>query len=342
MSTTVYLPENKNNFGGNLGAGVSTGLGDYAKNLLEREEQKRRMAEVQQQADAIRNAGSREKAMELFTTIKHPNIEAYQAGLSFLNQVWPVTDNTPTKVTKTDPNTGVKTTEYVSKKDLLNTSDTEPQMAHFFNLLDKKALTVQDLGKLPFDKRPKGSITEDELKQMQVDRTQKEKEKNTTRQALTDRIATTRQFYNSLVGILPANVKKVNADGSFTVDFTANPKIADAYKKTLENQDELLKEYNGNFTKAVAAGLQKYGANDRPEEPPPPAPAAPKGGIASSLKSGFKDLLTNLTAPKKSAAPEAKPIARPTGVPANAKYSPSQKSWWWQDSKGNWQSSKGK
>jgi len=342
MSTTVYLPENKNNFGSNLGAGVSAGLGDYAKNLIEREEQKRRMAEVQQQADAIRNAGSREKALELFTTIKHPTIESQQAALSFLNQVWPATDNTPRQITKTNPDTGEKTTEFIPTKDLLSASDTEPQMAHFYNLLDRKSLEVQDLGKLPFNKRPKGSITEDELKRLENARKSEQEAKTAHRQGLSDNIAITKQFYNSLVAILPANVKKVNADGSFTVDFTSNPKMADAYKKTLENQDELLKENSGSFVKAVAAGLQKYGANDLPEEPPLPAPAAPKGGIASSLKSGFRDLLTNLTAPKKPTAPEAKPTARPSNVPANAKYSPSQKSWWWQDSNGNWKSSKGK
>ena len=46
---------------------------------------------------------------------------------------------------------------------------------------------------------------------------------------------------------------------------------------------------------------------------------------------------TETAKPAETPKPEAVPT-RPEGIPTTAKYSPSQKKWWWQDAQGNWKS----
>ena len=304
MSTTVYIPAPNEGLGGSIG----NALGAYAARSIDKNEREQRMAEVQKQEEAILRAPDRATALELFNKIKFADIQQQQQALQWLDKAHPVADTTPREVTSYDPVTGQEGKRFVPQNKLTGEGTTKPDVAQFFQPVDESKGIYTDLGHAPMSNRPPGAVTKEELDL-------REKARDNDRQAATQRntdladtIATTKQFYNSVVNLLPANVKKVAADGSFSVDFTENPKLAVAFRKTLTQQDELLSQHGGNFNKAAMAGLESQGAFDKPPVEAQAAPAAPKAGIVDSLKAAFAPAKKS-AAPAKAATSEAKPTA---------------------------------
>ena len=176
----IYLPtERRKTFASDLG-GL---LGLAVEYNLKKKEKEEHMAEVQQFTEAVRKAPDRAAAFEVVSnyTGKMKTPSDYTTALKLVDEMHPASMETPTPMPAYDE-MGNKTTIFPSRKQMTDpnfwTSSgvtlTEPNMLEFFQPVPSQSAgqpgadpnappVFQSVGKLPFNKRPEGALTKDEI-----------------------------------------------------------------------------------------------------------------------------------------------------------------------------------
>lgn len=308
MATTVYLPATPS-----VGESIGGALGIYSAREMAKQEQEQRMAELQQQEEAIMKAPDRATALEMFNKIKFPTIEHQQKALQWLNTVKPVTDTTPREVTTYDEN-GREVKKFVPQNELLNlppsTKPEEVKKSHFFDVIDEKAGITVDLGLAPTNKPPtKTAKTAEQLAYEEAARDNARqaatRSETQSREGMAQSIATTK-LYNTVLGQALDVKKSIGVNGELIFNFEGDDAKADAYRKALTLKDEYLNKFKGDVNKAAVAALKDSGALAKPTTETLPA-AAPEPTWLESVASKSRNMMTPSTEAPKATTREAKP-----------------------------------
>lgn len=329
----IYLPQDQT-FGGELGKGVGAGLGAFTEREMKRQEEQLHMQKTMQAIELVKAAGSREKALEVISTpsekggpaFRTPN--EFQMAMKFVNETYPVADNSPHEVTAFGPQ-GEQVKGFVPRSQLENpqaraaalpagSSETKPPPMVDMFTHDPVSNMFTATGKKDPTKRGLGEMTRDEIDlRMKQQSDARAAEAATAQTKAAERSAaageraahsSARQDIESSARIATSarsaladifNVKKTTgADGSFTIDFGGDNKKRKQFSDALDSmmQEVHGKDFKGDINSAATRAATKHGVLD--EKPAEVAkPEEPKKGLLDKAKD-LKDAISPPEAPR--------------------------------------------
>lgn len=193
MATVVHLPREQST-AEILGSSLGGALSQFAVADMQKREQQRKLQLVQSSLDAIRQVGSRDKALEMVLKLPFEDVKDMQSTRQWVDEMYPPADRTPHEVTTYDAQ-GNKLPVFVPRGDLtkLNTGDPSvlppgrslsppAEMEQFFKPGTATAPPTST-GKRPISQRTPGEFTLKELELQDKQRTAIRQEEKDNRDA---------------------------------------------------------------------------------------------------------------------------------------------------------------
>src|SRR5258708_5213400 len=325
MSTIINLPARTD-----LGSGQPIGeaISRYADRELQRQQHQQRLQLIQKSVQAMKAAGSKEKALEIAMQLPLQDANDLHTIKGFLDDMYPAKDETPVLTEAFSADTGLETKAYVPRKDLpkLNTPTgleavfgpgktlSKPETAEFFSQDSKGKLEF--VGKKRLEQRGPGELTKAEISEQHRVFHDQTMARAAERQAgAAERSANTADraegsaklhlqmaYKNSIADML--NIKKtLGADGSFQINLSdEQPEKVAQYYNAIKGGDALLQKHGGNLLEAISEAQSKYGIGDKKPEPTPEPPTK-RGGISGLFAPATPAATKPSSSPKASASP---------------------------------------
>ncbi len=299
----IYLPDEKPGFG----AGFGGSLAKASDRELERQQELLRNEATMKAIEAVKAAGSREKALQVITT---PGVAQFKdatqlsQAMNFIDKLYPPKDETQHPIEAYDRNTGDPIKGYIKSGELGNLNNpgfvsqrfgenatlAKPQTHEFFKM-DPVTNTFTSTGKKPIDKRGDGEMTKEEMDLFFKVKADTRGDQTATAQAkaaergaaAAERSAAAgersaegldlkrSQQYVSLVADRFNFKKTVGADGNVSIDFSgATPEMMKQWGDAIKRGPDLLKKHRDPME--AFNQLPEYKtAGDKAIDNPPPA-----------------------------------------------------------------------
>lgn len=323
----IYLPQTPN-LGTALGSGISQGLSNYAQLEMKRMEQEQDMQGTMAAINAVKQAGSRDKALEIITNpaiTKFRDPQQLAQARLYVDTIYPAKDETPTLVKGYSSTTGDNMEAYVPKNRLYDNNAvlralgpgatlTKPDLVDFF-MSGQPGQPPISLGRRPRTDQQPGEYTKEQLDlQMASQRDQRAAEaadraianqKDQTavqaRQAAADERANSGlriRSQNAAMGYIAdsLNIKKTTGlDGMINFNLSeSDPEAIRQFRKAAKLVDGHLDKNKDNALDAANKAMEQVGIGAKDNEPPAPAPTPkPKeGGAISKAATAIANAVT--------------------------------------------------